>query len=1097
MTIKGTLETFNLLDLLQMLAFNQKAGTLALDTATGPRTLFVESGSFGFVEGDALPSNALARVLRRTDAVPVDRLERGLSITTNSGRFLGDVLVDLGVLDPERRRSAWFEAVQELFFDLLQTAITRFEFFEGKSLAPDGKEGAAIQPLCVVDGVLLELTRKIDEWAVLKREVPSEDEVYEGTGLSPDLSGLDRVPDHVLPRLLPKMDGRRSVRALVDESDCDRFSVMKVVVELLKQGAVRPAPTEALVGRAEDLLARGAASDAVPLLRRAVDRGEAPPRTRIRLADALEAAADVRAAAAELDTFATQHGESDPAGAFDALLRVMRLRGHEAAASARVCDHWLKYRSRLESRASEATDALQRLVQSASACGQPLEAATRLEAFLGHGDAPNEDLLVLADLDAAGGRLEDAATALVKRAESLVTAGRPHAAGDLLKRALGYDPTRIDARRRLLEIEGAQRRLRHRRRMILLLLLLGLTVGTAATVWLVSDGRAAGVVEAAVTEADGAGKTAEARIAGALKAWNAALASSADASALAAAAASLRHEEREATQAFREAAALASHRITEDAGSSGRASTGHDRLAGIETRVQGLAARIDGALADALKRAGDALSDGEQAFKEGRFRDAKPRLEEALRLSFGDAEDDRTRVERARQRLRQVDTYAQGFAKAREAFEGALSSGDTAEAWRRGIALFATYLDSDLTREVLLPVPVETNPAGATLVLGGAVVPLATPCVLRYSPFGAVDLTLKAPGFAPVAGTLPSFSDVVRREREQDRAPFRVSASLVAGPRWCATTPGGLVAGPFLVGDAAMAVAGDGFRVVSLRASDGHVADVRSLKGVEDRVRLVGRAVGGIWVVLGLRTLAFFPEASGSPWQVQTLGRLDRAPAFGNGLAVLVDETGVAYGVDLATGKPRWRKDLPAAPAQPPYASALGFLVTTLAGEAFALSPVDGTPRPLVTTPGEPTFAAPWRDGAVLLGNAGVRLLSPAFAATPLGPATPDLSRTPALSPEGLAWVEKGGEARVLLLSREGEGPIAVKGVKTCVTSPALGDGTVYALGVDGVLSAARVDAPLATAWTCPLLAPVAATPTLCGDLVLVRTEAGVLGVQR
>jgi len=37
--IKGTLETFNLPDLLQILAFNQKVGTLVLETGAGPRTL--------------------------------------------------------------------------------------------------------------------------------------------------------------------------------------------------------------------------------------------------------------------------------------------------------------------------------------------------------------------------------------------------------------------------------------------------------------------------------------------------------------------------------------------------------------------------------------------------------------------------------------------------------------------------------------------------------------------------------------------------------------------------------------------------------------------------------------------------------------------------------------------------------------------------------------------------------------------------------------------------------------------------------------------------------------------------------------------------
>ena len=61
MTIKGTLETFNLRELLQMLAFNQKDGTLVLETERGPRTIHVEDGRVGFVQGDRHASAALAR----------------------------------------------------------------------------------------------------------------------------------------------------------------------------------------------------------------------------------------------------------------------------------------------------------------------------------------------------------------------------------------------------------------------------------------------------------------------------------------------------------------------------------------------------------------------------------------------------------------------------------------------------------------------------------------------------------------------------------------------------------------------------------------------------------------------------------------------------------------------------------------------------------------------------------------------------------------------------------------------------------------------------------------------------------------------------
>ena len=164
MTIKGTLETFHLLDLLQMLAFNQKVGTLVLETAKGPRTVYVDSGTFGFVASDTLTSKGLARVLRRTGAVPADRLERGVSIAAKAERFRGDALAELGVLDDEKRASAWNEAFRELFFDLLQTPIAKFEFYDQKVLGPDGNASSPVEPLFAVDSALLEVTRQGDEW---------------------------------------------------------------------------------------------------------------------------------------------------------------------------------------------------------------------------------------------------------------------------------------------------------------------------------------------------------------------------------------------------------------------------------------------------------------------------------------------------------------------------------------------------------------------------------------------------------------------------------------------------------------------------------------------------------------------------------------------------------------------------------------------------------------------------------------------------------------------------------------------------------------------------------------------------------------------
>jgi hypothetical protein len=1099
-TIKGTLETFNLLDLLQMLAFNQKVGTLLLETARGPRTLYVESGAIGFVQGDEVASASLARVLRRTGGVAPDRLQRGLAITANSGRFLGDALQDLGVLDAESRTASWMAAVEEMFFDLLQTALARFEFVEHKRLAPNGTEGAAIEPLCGVDGLLLDMTRKVDEWTVLRRTVSADEEVYEGTGVAAaEPAPEDRLPEYVATRVLPLVDGRRTVTALVAESDCDRFSVVKLVAVLLKQGALRSAATGDLVARAEDLLARGEAAKAVHLLRRAVDRGEAAPTVRVRLADALEAAGDLRGAAVELDTYAAARAEPDPVGVFDALRRTMRLRGGDASAAARICDHYLRHRSRLVDRAGDAQEALRRLIHAASTGGKPLEAASRLAPFLEHGDAPSEDLLVLADLCAAGGKPQEAASALFRRAELLIEAGRPGPARDLLRRALGYDATRADARRRLGEIEGQERRRKHRRRVVALLLLIGVVAGTAGGVYVAYDGRAARVVEGALARAEAAVKDADARATRVLADWNAKVVEAMDAAGTVAdvvdGAAVLRSETQRIATELRGTLSSIAAEVGSGPG-GGRVDAGLSRLRGLEARMRSLVARADASVADVAEKSARALEEGEKAYANGKFRAARRLLVQSINLGF----DDATRTARAKARLDLVAAYEASFEKAKATFEAALAKQDEAGAWREGCRLLATLLDSDLTREVLLPVPVTSDPRGAFVRLGRETLPLQTPCLLRYSPFGDLDLHLRAPGRVPKSFALPSFDEICRAEASRPREPLAIRATLEEGARWVAAPRGGAYSGPFVAGDSILAVGADGRRIFSVRAVDGATADARGIAVPPDRTRGAGRLGTLTWLLVGLRTFWCAPDGA-SPWQYQTLGRLERAPAAGQGLVVVVDQRGTAYGLDAATGSLRWKCPLPGEPSQAPQASALGFLVTTVGGDAVAIDPASGALKLLVPPAKRPLIAVPWPGGALVVGGdaaggkGGLRRVAADLTVSAFGDADVQGGSTASLSPDGLAWIGADGRAR--WLGHGASVPTALDGLGRPASAPAVADGAVYAVGGDGVLRAARLDAPAETAWRSALPGAPQTDPLVHGDLVLLRTDQGVVAVER
>ncbi|MFO0931557.1 MAG: DUF4388 domain-containing protein [Planctomycetota bacterium] len=1093
MTIKGTLETFNLPDLLQMLAFNQKAGTLVLETAAGARTVCVERGLFGFVQGDLLPSRTAARILRRTSAVASDRLARAEAITANSGRYLGDALTDLGVIDAAQRTAVTHQAISELAFDLVQTSITRFEFVEGRRLAPSGTEAEAIEPLMPVDGFLIDLTRKLDEWSLLRQEIPTEEEVFERTDLSPDLRELD-VPEEVVTRVLPLLDGSRTVAAVVEESDHDRFSVVKTVAHLVRQGVLRATGTSSLTARAEELARRGRPADALPLLRLAVARGDADPSVRARLADALTAAGDRVGAAAELDAYAGSVETADPVAAFDALHRAQDLRGDDVASACKTCDCYLRNAPRLRKRLDDALRALKALVGAATAAQRPAEAATRLAQFVERGEAPAEDLLVLADLWAAAGRRPDAAQALVRRAEILLHQGRVPQAREVLRRAVTLDPTRVDARRRLGDLDNAESRRRHRRRLVVLGALLGLTAASAGAVYLVHDGRASHAAEASLGRVEGAAREAESTGNEALAAFQRVVDATAEGTAvdgaLEGAVTTLQRVCETAARGVRAAITSAEEELREVTGP--RASAALDRLRDLDARRAAIVARAQIAVRGVGERATQTLDQGEKAYAEGRFRDAKALLQQSARLSF----DDPGRASRARKNLDAVEGYVAGFTRARAAFDAALEADRTDEAWRLGCRMLATYLDSDLTRELLLPVPVTTEPRAARVRVGATGAPTAAPTTVRYSPFGELALTARAPGCVPQTAQLPSYAKIREAEAAGGQEPVRLAFTLVEGARW--TSHQKVSAGPFDLGETAWVASEDGLAVHTLRPTDGSPMEVRALPAITDRIRALGRSpTGGLWLLVGLRSFLLVPEG-GTPWQYQTSGRLERGPAVADSTMLLADDTGILAGLDPTKGTPRWRGTLDAAPAQSPVATPLGFVLTTASGDVVVVNPKDGKTTVLVPGAARRAALALWWGDSVLVvgGRDGLAEIAPnGRVVKTMGDADPDPAFGLVSEKDAVAWVERSGLVRALV--RGAAAPLDVGGVSVAAVTPALADGAVYSVGRDRVLRVARLDAPGSTAWKVKLPGTALGSPVIAGDLVIVRTDAGTVAFER
>jgi hypothetical protein len=216
---------------------------------------------------------------------------------------------------------------------------------------------------------------------------------------------------------------------------------------------------------------------------------------------------------------------------------------------------------------------------------------------------------------------------------------------------------------------------------------------------------------------------------------------------------------------------------------------------------------------------------------------------------------------------------------------------------------------------------------------------------VRYSPFGELTLTARARPGVPRRAQLPSYAKIREAEAAGGQEPVRLAFTLVEGARWTAHTK--VSAGPFDLGETAWVASEDGLAVHTLRPTDGSPMEVRALPAITDRIRALGRSPsGGLWLLVGLRSFLLAPEG-GTPWQFQTSGRLERAPAVAENTMLLADDTGILAGLDPTKGT-RAGGDAHAAPAQSPVATPIGFLLTTASGDVVVVNPKDGKTSVLV-----------------------------------------------------------------------------------------------------------------------------------------------------
>jgi hypothetical protein len=228
MGLSGNLQTMLPGDLLQWLSLGQKTGTLVITNKRVEKKIFFRKGRvISSASND--PREYLGQFLMSHGYLTEPELKKAMEVQLQSGILLGKILVMIDVISEEDLQRLMRLKAEEEIYDIFLWNDGDFYFVD------DELPKMEMIPLQVdVTGIIMEGTRRVDEWARIRELVPNE-------AVIPVL--LKPVDDEELEEvempIVKAIDGKRTIADIVLESRSSAFTVSSTVSALVRHGYMK------------------------------------------------------------------------------------------------------------------------------------------------------------------------------------------------------------------------------------------------------------------------------------------------------------------------------------------------------------------------------------------------------------------------------------------------------------------------------------------------------------------------------------------------------------------------------------------------------------------------------------------------------------------------------------------------------------------------------------------------------------------------------------------------------------------------------------------------------------------------------------------
>jgi hypothetical protein len=276
MALEGTIKDFGLPDIFQLIGLQRKTGVLTLTSEKDTVSVTFENGMVVMADSSLKRlEDRLGSVLVKQSKLSKEKLEEALQTQKATLQRMGHILVTGNFITQQDLKEALQVQVSQIVYRVFRWRDGHYHFEPTDTVDFDREN---FQPLSA-DFILMEGIRMVDEWPIIEKKIPSMDVVFR-TVVDPSMievgegeSGVDDVLGggkraaasslskirltHEEERVYRKVDGTRTVQAIVDATGMGEFDVCKLLFDLLNRNIISTAgrgtgPSESMIGQPEE-----------------------------------------------------------------------------------------------------------------------------------------------------------------------------------------------------------------------------------------------------------------------------------------------------------------------------------------------------------------------------------------------------------------------------------------------------------------------------------------------------------------------------------------------------------------------------------------------------------------------------------------------------------------------------------------------------------------------------------------------------------------------------------------------------------------------------------------------------------------------------